>query len=317
MGIFDSGSKILSRLKSQGKRPPLEGFYIYILALLIGFSIADLSILNFRPSMLPQKAPPSRPKSHQGTSVARLNDYNNITARNIFNADGKIPPALSASEEDEDKNLDGPAVLSKLPLKLLGTIVHANPKKSVATINMVSQNKTSSFKIVEKISSLAEITKIERRKVTFKNLANSRMEYIEIPKDSVIEFGLKGPNTEKTKSAGIDKNGEFSYSIKRSDLDQYTNDLPSILKQARMVPNILPGSGGKIDGFRFVSIQPDSVFSTLGFKPGDVIRGVNNEPVSSPAQAMELYQALKSSDRLSLNVLRDGKEENFDYSITE
>lgn len=207
---------------------------------------------------------------------------------------------------------------SKLPLKLLGTIVHANPKKSVATINMSNRNKTASFKVNEEIPSLAKLTKVERRKVTFKNLANNRMEYIEIPKDSKIVFGLKEPsNNEAKSSSGIKKSSDFSYTIKRSELDKYTSDLPSILKQARMVPNILPGSGGKIDGFRFVSIQPDSVFSKLGFKPGDVIKGVNNEPVSSPAQAMELYQALKSSNRLSLNITRDGKDENVDYSITE
>ncbi|MCB0357383.1 MAG: PDZ domain-containing protein, partial [Bdellovibrionales bacterium] len=101
----------------------------------------------------------------------------------------------------------------------------------------------------------------------------------------------------------------------RGDLDKYTSDLPSILKQARMVPNIIPGSGGKIDGFRFVSIQPDSIFAKLGFKPGDIIKGVNDEAVTSPTQAMEMYQSMKSSDRLNLNISRDGKDEVFDYTI--
>ncbi len=103
--------------------------------------------------------------------------------------------------------------------------------------------------------------------------------------------------------------------MKRSDLEKYTSDLPSILKQARMVPNIIPGSGGRVEGFRFVSIEPDSIFSKLGFKPGDVIKGVNNEPISSPTQAMEMYNTLKSSERLTLGVNRDGKDETFDYTI--
>ena len=82
-----------------------------------------------------------------------------------------------------------------------------------------------------------------------------------------------------------------------------------------MVPNIVPGSGGKIDGFRFVSIQPDSIFSKLGFKPGDIIKSVNDEEVTSPTQAMEMYQSLKSSDQLNLSVTRDGRDETFDYRI--
>lgn len=309
----------LGKLNS-GKKPPLEALYIYILAIFLGYNVSDLVILNYRPLMLPQKAPPSKPKYHAKHNLKSLADYNSITQRNLFSSDGKIPPSLAELEEDKSPNkdsLDIPAVLSKLPLKLLGTIVHLSPDKSVATVNLSNKNETQSYKVKEQIESLAEILKIERKKIIFRNLATQRKEYIEMPEDSQITFGIKNSAPKNEHVSDIRQEGENSFQIKRSDLDKYTSDLPSILRQARMVPNIIPGSGGRIDGFRFVSIQPDSVYSKLGFKPGDIIKGVNGEAVTSPTQAMEMYNALKSSDKIVLKVSRDGKDEDYNYSIRE
>ena len=72
---------------------------------------------------------------------------------------------------------------------------------------------------------------------------------------------------------------------------------------------------GNIDGFRFTSIQPESIFEQLGFQVGDKIISVNGEPVSSPAQAMQMYNALKSSNSVAVGVERDGRQEEFNYSI--
>jgi len=236
-----------------------------------------------------------------------------ITQRNVFNDDGKIPPALTSGEKKED-GFDGPPTKSRLPLTLLGTIVHLNPEKSIATIS--KSNTVDSYRVGEEIDSLAIVTKIERRKVIFRNLSTRRLEYIDIPEEGLsLNLKTASPSKVSSEETEIKKDGEFRFRISRDDLNKYTGDLGNILKQARMVPNIIPGSGGKIDGFRFVSIEPDSIFSKLGFKPGDTIKSVNDEAVTTPTQAMEMYQSLKNSDRLSLSVNRDGRDESFDYTI--
>ncbi len=84
-----------------------------------------------------------------------------------------------------------------------------------------------------------------------------------------------------------------------------------------MVPNIVPGSGGRVDGFRFVAIQPNSIYEKLGFKPMDVIKSVNGEPVNSPTKAMELYNSLKSDSRISIMIERNGRDETFKYEIPD
>ena len=310
MSLFNR-TKIFSR--GPKNRPAFEFAYIYILALMSGYLISDLGILFVRPGMLPTEAPPMRPVAIPKQQFTSVSQYQKIKDRNIFNIDGKIPPPLTA-DGNESPTLDIPPVLSQLPLKLEGTLVHSNPKKSVATITSKTKNEGKSYMVDHEIEGMARVTKIERRKVIFRNLNSQRLEYIEIPKESTVTFGVKDPIVGGEE---VSRRGEFEFTMRRSDIAKYTADLGSILQQARMVPNIVPGSGGRVDGFRFVAIQPNSIYEKLGFKPMDVIKAVNGEAVNSPTKAMELYNALKSEGRISLKVERNGREEDFKYDISD
>lgn len=311
MGLFDGSARILNNWSKGKNRPPFEAGYIYVLALFTGYLIADLGVLSVRPAMLPTQPPPSRPPRTLHTTFTDPSKYLPTVKRNVFNQDGVVPPPLTG-----EGGAEGPEnipVASQLPLKLEGTLVHSNPKKSVATITIKSKNEATSLMVDQDIESMARITAIERRKVIFRNLNNNRLEFIDIPKDTAVTFGVKEP------AAGgeVQQKGDFDFTMRRSDINKYTADLGSILQQARMVPNIVPGSGGRVDGFRFVAIQPNSIYEKLGFKPMDVIKKVNGEDVNSPTKAMELYNALKTESRLQLTVERNGREENFKYDIPE
>lgn len=108
--------------------------------------------------------------------------------------------------------------------------------------------------------------------------------------------------------------GDNNFVIKRADLSKYTNDLSSILMQARAVPNRDPGTGA-INGFRLLDMQPGSIFEQLGMQRMDVIKSVDGTPVDSPAKAMELYNTLKNAPKLSLQIERNGKTETMTYNI--
>lgn len=315
MGLFDSSTRFLSTWTKGKNRPPFEAGYIYILALFTGYLIADLGVLMVRPAMLPTQAPPSRPVRIPRAAFTDISKYQPITKRNVFNQDGKIPPPLTGGGGGSE-GPDAAPVASQLPLKLEGTLVHTNPKKSVATITVKSKNEAISAMVDQDIENMARITGIERRKVIFRNLNNNRLEFIDIPKDSALTFGVKAPAP--VAGGEVQQKGEFEFTMRRADINKYTADLGSVLQQARMVPNIVPGSGGRVEGFRFVAIQPGSIYEKLGFKPMDVIKKVNGEEVNSPTKAMELYNALKGTEsRLQLTVERNGREENFKYDIPD
>lgn len=312
MGIFSRGTGVFTTWSKRSKgRPPFEAFYIYILALFAGFMLADLGILAVRPSMLPTQPPPVRQSRVAQNTFTSDQQYNKIVDRNVFNADRKIPPALTSG--DGGGSIDAAPVASQLPLKLEGTLVHANPKRSVASISLKTKNEVQAFMVDSEIENMARVTAIERRKVIFRNLNNNRLEYIDIPKETAVTFGVKEPQS----GDEVMKKSETDFTMRRADIAKYTSDLGSILQQARMVPNIIPGSGGRVEGFRFVAIQPGSIYEKLGFKPMDVIKKVNNEDVNSPTKAMELYNALKSEGRIQLTIERNGRDEAFNYNISD
>ncbi len=287
------------------------------LVLVVAYALADLILTQIRIQMLPQQAPPSAPTASPRSPSTPLGDYSLLVRQNFFHFGQDIPPPL-AEEKAPDPSVEAEAILSQLPIKLEGTIVHANPSRSIATVNVRNSLKKS-YSVGSDIEGLARLERVERRRITFRNLANSRLEYVEIPEDQKFSFGLTQPaRTAPQQSDQVVEQISYNrFSVNRADVNRLTSDLGTVLNQARMVPNIIPGSGGQIDGFRFVSIQPDSIYEELGFKVGDVLRGVNNQIVNSPTQAMELFNALRNSNQITLMMEREGRQEEFYYTINE
>lgn len=268
--------------------------------------------------MLPTKAPPSKQAESIIEHAPPRSSYNNITSKNIFNWDGTIPDALTP-KGDKKREEEQVPVLSQLPLNLIGTIVHSNPLKSVASIDHKGKNQSFSVRVKAEVDNLIEILKIERNKVIFRNLNNSQLEFIEIQSKSKLSF-LQSANAAPTKPTGgnevVKVTAPNQFTLKRSDVLKYTNNLSSLLQQARSAPHRNPRTG-EIDGFTILDFQPGSIFEQLGLNRMDVIKAVNGEPVDSPAKAMELYNALKSSDKVTITVEKDGRTEDKGYTITE
>lgn len=296
----------------KNQRPPFEKWYSYLLFAFVGYCVADLSILAYRDRMLPQSAPPSHPKAPPPDNYISSGAYNSITTRNIFASNGVIPDALVDKTKGTEQKENEP-VPSQLPLTLIGTLVHSNPNKSIAAIEVRGKNQVVSYSPGKEIEGMAAITKVERQKVIFRNLNSNRLEYLEMKKEgNKVAFGSGAKSSPGGKD--VQKVGDNTFAIKRADLLKYTNDLSSILMQARAVPNREPGTGA-INGFRVLDMQPGSIYEQLGIQRMDVIKSVDGTPVDSPAKAMELYNTLKNSSKLSIQVERNGKNETMTYNI--
>ncbi len=297
------------------RKPPFEKYLPYLLFVFLGYTIADLTILNYRDLMLPSGAPPPRPPRIEPDMSVSRGAYNSVISRNIFSSDGAIPDALlPAGQKPGEGQQENDPVPSSLPLALKGTIVHSNPAKSIATIEVRSKNQSFPFMVGRDIEGLATLTKVERNKAIFRNSNNGRLEFIEMKiNGSKISFSTsKGPLSGESRG-DVAQVAPNKFEVKRSDLLKYTNDMSSILQQAAMIP--VRGPNGEIEGFKFVSIQPGSVYTQLGFQNGDMIKAVNGEKIDSPAKAMELYNALKNSSTIKITKSRDGRDEEVDYTV--
>lgn len=291
-----------------GLAPWGQAYWPYIFFILLGLFTADLMIIYFRAGFLPTQAPPAKPAKAWTDSTPGRGAYQVIVTRNIFSGDNIIPDPLQS--KDSDKGQELPPVLSSLPLNLVGTLVHSNPEKSLAAIEVKGKGQVLSFTVKQEIDNMAIVEKIERGKVIFRNNNNGRLEYIELTQASKLAF-------ESSKPAGggeeIKQVAEGQYELKKADLDKYLSDLPNLLMQARAVPARRPGTG-ETYGFRILEVQPDSILAKI-VNPMDVITGVNGSPVTSIQQAMEMYNAMRNSSRVCIKVETDGRNKEKCYSI--
>jgi general secretion pathway protein C len=294
------------------KKPFFEKYLPYLLFVFIGYCLADVLILNFRDLMLPSEPPPAMAKSSNQDNFQNRGAYQVITTRNIFSSDGVIPEALVAKGQ-EPGNLDNEPVPSNLPLTLKGTIVHSNPAKSIATIEVKSKSLTNAYPVGVNIENLATLEKVERRKIIIRNLNNRQLEFIEMKDAGKLSFGISAPPQRGGTGGEVAEIAPNKFEIKRSVIQKYTSDMASVLQQAAMAPR--RGANGEIECFKFLSIQPGSIYTELKFQNGDCISGVNGEKIDSPAKAMEMYNAFKNSPNLKLQMERDGRPLEYDYII--
>ncbi len=300
------------------RKSPFEKAYTYILFIYIGYCLADLIILSFRDSMLSVQNPPARPKTPVNTRAAGPDAYQPITTRNIFSATGEIPPPWAPPKSDPSQKQEQDPIPSQLPLNLIGTLVHSNPEKSMAAIELKGQNKVYAYSLHHEIENLAVIEKIERLKVIFRNNSTGLLEYIEVKilnkKPSFNHPAREGLGGAPAGGDVVAKTGDNQFSLNRKDLLKYTTDLPSLLMQARSAPVRDPVTG-EIDGYRLIDFMPNSVYSQLGIPKGAIIRDVDGTKVTSPAVAMGLFDSLKNNNKITVMIDNNGQRSTLTYNI--
>ena len=73
---------------------------------------------------------------------------------------------------------------------------------------------------------------------------------------------------------------------------------------------------GAANGFKLFSIQPGSLYASIGIENGDVIQRVNGYELNSPEKALELYQKLKESGHVTIELERGGQVVRKEYNIS-
>jgi S1-C subfamily serine protease len=75
------------------------------------------------------------------------------------------------------------------------------------------------------------------------------------------------------------------------------------------------GHPGRSNGFRIYAIKPNTFYAQIGIQNGDTVRAINGHEMTSPDRALEVYTKLRSANRLSMSLLRGGKDLTIDYDI--
>jgi general secretion pathway protein C len=279
---------------------------IFVLSLIVYFGVgAFMAIMDSRlaPTSLQET---EAIKLHQEVTaeVKPLQDYAIITERNLFGGNSQ-----GLSEVQSEKiDIEGmPVAVQSLGLKLVGTAVSSKPEDSSAIIEDLSTRKQDVYREGDEVKN-TRIKKILRHNVIINS--GRRDEVLTMEEDEGTEKSaaparpIRGRPTPPSQASSIQ--------LDREELESQMADLNELMQQVRIRPFM---EGRNPAGFLVSNIKPGSLFSKMGLRNGDVIQGVNGDTITTPDQAIELYESLMQGGTIDLDIKRGRRTEKLRYAV--
>jgi type II secretory pathway component PulC len=121
---------------------------------------------------------------------------------------------------------------------------------------------------------------------------------------------------------------DISLEIESVKADEHTPAAPGTIKRAQLDELLAGGPApilamvvtepyrerGRFVGFRIISFTQGEP-TVVDLRAGDVILAVNGHRIERPEHYFEVYEALKTADQLSFDVMRDGVDQQLTYPI--
>jgi len=279
---------------------------------LVALLAAKTVNLFFEAAIAPAPSPPTGRGSTRATQteapaaldLAKLAQLTNLPL-----------PVAEAEVEEQKPDMSAEPVRTSLRLKLLGTLVSTLPGWSIGSILDLSNQKSSTVMVGDKVQT-AQVLTIERDRVIIAN--NGRREFIGAeagdgappPPPIATTRPVNEPN--QAYGAGIKALDDNNYEVPRNEVDRALANLNDLAMQARIVPAF---KDGQAEGFKLFSIRPDSLYSKIGIVNGDVIKRINGFEMNSPEKALEVYTKLKDANRIDIEVDRNGQTLRKTYNV--
>jgi len=265
-----------------------------------------------------------------------------LRERRIFTADwpAKPVPLEDATTDDEGpeekKERSDTLAESKLPITLIGTFVAETAQYSYADMQIQGENKIASVGSTY-LDGEATVMRIAPGHIILKEPASYT--FIRVWQDRNPDsaaaatpggdaaYNLKGsmpgspmgrpasiaPDADKSDpSAGVTKTGAYDYQVSRSMIDKELGDMAKLQREARVVPHF---KDNQYQGFKLVGVRPGSLYRSLGIRSGDIITSVNGTKIDNPGKALELFDQLKKSSNINVDIERRGQPRQLTYSI--
>lgn len=214
----------------------------------------------------------------------------------------KIQEKKKESKPKEKKEIES---LSNYTLKAI-----YSTSSNAGWINVESKRNNKSYILsqYEKLDSYL-LTKLYKNYVVFEKAGK---EYKLSLKEESQRVSYEIKNTSNKKLNETLKVEGDSVVVKRNYLNSYVNNIEKVwnnisIKEIR--------KNGKIDGFKVFKVKKDSVFDKLGLKRGDIIKSVNNNVLSSYADAFKVYNNISSTKYLNIEILRNNEIMELNYEI--
>lgn len=297
----------------------------------LGFSLYKIYTYN------PEK---KLSKGSAGVNVSEISSQNeivNIDAKSLSSkllSSGLFGNAGKWSEEDAEKKAEEKVEEpppsdtledTQLNLKLIGTIA-LSPKDRFAAAFIENSEKrvTAAFGIGQEVIEQVFLEEVYPKEVILLNKKNNppKKERLRLEDNSLAL--LKGATDENKEQSGQDKpKTPEEPSSKQIELnrDEIVQDFFASYADlvTRIKPELYRDQEGKIIGVTAKNISEIPIASKLGFKEGDVLTAVNDEPINSEDSITELIR--KYTDvtlpAVKVTILRNGNPMDIIYKIQD
>ncbi len=246
-----------------------------------------------------------------GSVTKPINLYNPIMERDLFKI-GKAAAPAKTPEVDPDS-----LAKTQLNLKLWGT-VSGDTEQVYAVIEDLQKREQNLYRVGDTIQN-ATVKIVMREKVVLNVEGRDEvlaMEDMSMGGASSPTMASKGrsmhtPQPMPEPPSGGDSEQQ-NITLQRSMVEESFNDMNKLMTEIAITPNM---EDGQPNGLSLNRISPNSIFRRMGLRNGDVLMGVNGEPIQSPEDAMRMYNSIKSSGEVQVQVKRRGQDRTIIYNL--
>ncbi|MGB5512271.1 MAG: type II secretion system protein GspC [Woeseiaceae bacterium] len=227
-----------------------------------------------------------------GRSSIAGTDVQAIASTHMFGvADQQSADAAPVISED-DNLVD--TRLTNLALK--GTVASAIPEFSVAVI--ADGNKDEKvYAINDAIGANVKLHAVYADRVVLNE--NGALTNLKLPR----EFTAAVATPTRSATTNVRQATSSDSSSIQEVLSQNLTRLSDVIRPTPYFVN------GQQSGYRVYPGRNRQQFASLGLRPGDLIKDIDGQSLTDPTQAMQIFQALGTSDQVTVTVERNGQPE--------
>lgn len=247
---------------------------------------------------------PPRPEAAQRNDQGQKAQLDLITRRNVLNLEipkpveekaSKAPPPPPPPPPGSDPN----------DWTLAGTFVGEYP------MALVTIDDESEFLAVNDVRHDWKLVSILNDRVRFEKGEDFRelMLFVDDGQSEKLQSKSAPPRPRSTPppppvSQNLSPGQTTRVELDRATADEALSDPGELLKEALFKPYVV---NGETRGFRVARIRPDSMLLKAGLRNNDVLTRINGQAIDGPTKLMEVYQGLKNSDTVTMDVIRNNK----------
>ena len=225
-------------------------------------------------------------------------------------AAGTPPPATPPPSEVTEE--------TKLPLKLRGTQVSGHQDPFAVAIIEVRQGgaQTKAFYVGQEIMSRVFLTEVRRKEVVLDNRNNNRTEHLTLDRSEANLRPSSSSRALRARRSAVTTSGSRPQMITldRADITKRMQEEYARLASTIDV-EVVKDDQGRVLGVTTDNIESIGIAAELGFKNGDVLTSINNEPVDSQEKGAQILQKYRNASIFRIGILRDGQPQYINYRV--